>query len=143
MSKQIKISDEVYLRLKGYADAAYRPLGMQIEYLLDQFEGIKIVTPRTLGEHIKEDYQTDMPTVNTVDVFSSEPKVDTTKVQAPTRAQAPTSPEKVILAKINRLQDEIDGANQMNQDPDYWDVINAKREEIKSLWQEWRELTGR
>lgn len=35
MSKQIKVSDAVYNRLKKEADMQFRPLGSHIEYLLD------------------------------------------------------------------------------------------------------------
>lgn len=40
MSKQIKISDDLYKRLKDLADQDYRTIGGQIEFLLDKSMGI-------------------------------------------------------------------------------------------------------
>lgn len=52
--KQIKVSDDVYARLKKVADENYRPLGSQIEYFLDatgtQGEVGKIATAQKITE---------------------------------------------------------------------------------------------
>lgn len=48
MPKQIKVPDDIYDRLKAAADAEYRSLGGQIEYLLDKSMGVSNV----LGQKI-------------------------------------------------------------------------------------------
>ena len=54
MARQIKISDEVYSRLKKDADANYRSLGGHIEYLMDKVGG------NALGEKVA--FTQDSPT---------------------------------------------------------------------------------
>lgn len=54
MSKQIKVSDDVYARLKGYADANYRTITGQIDFLLGVHEGKIIREPAKEPEHSLE-----------------------------------------------------------------------------------------
>lgn len=48
-----------------------------------------------------------------------------------------------ITAEINQLQAEINAADPMNQDPDYWEVINDKKTKVQDLWAEWHTIQGR
>ena len=139
--KQLKVSDEVYLRIKGYADSGYRSLGSQVELLLDRYEEIKKVQPRSLGAAIHEDrpvseyIPTYVPTV--IDgVFS--------KNQGGTENPEASKPERArkaqIVIDINEYQKKIDAADLDNQDPDYWDVIRSYKAKIEELWKEWHTL---
>ena len=134
MPKQVKISDELYRRVKGYADASYRSIGQQIEYLLDQYEGIARAMPRTLGEHIREDRPVDHRIPVEVNTNSMSPK------DIP--VETPPVDGKAIVAKINELNKKIRDADTTNQDPDYWDVINGHKQEVDRLWQEFHKVNN-
>lgn len=50
---------------------------------------------------------------------------------------------KHVLEDINALQAEVDKADPLNQDPDYWDEINNLKAEIQSLWTEYHDKKER
>lgn len=106
MLKQVKISDELHARIKGYADASYRSIGQQIEYILDQYEGIARAMPRTLGEHIREDRPVDHRIPVEVNTNSMSPKDIPVEI--------PLVDGKAIVAKINEFNKKICEVDEIN-----------------------------
>ena len=51
--------------------------------------------------------------------------------------------DKELIKQINEISDIIEQADETNQDPDYWAYMNELREEVKGLWKEWHDVTGR
>lgn len=127
---QIRLDDAVHERLKAASERDKRSIGGQIEYLLDNIlilEDIHMALSRTSEPRVD-------------DLFSSEPEA---APKEPIAVAPPEHKSREIMDKINSLNKEIREADETNQDPDYWDVINKKKDEVQSLWTEWHEAMGR
>lgn len=119
MTKQIKVSDELYLRLKGHADSNYRTQGGQIEFLLDHFEGIKVAEPRSLGEAIHVDRPVDIHIPADV-----------------------TTPQE-LYKEAKQMQADLIEDLKFNQDPDSRHQMERERgEAIQAKWAEYHTAKG-
>lgn len=112
MARQIKISDEIYDRLKKDADANYRSLGGHIEYLMDKAMGVSNI----LGEKVA--FTKDSPTEPTGRSVGD------------------------ILADIRKLEGERDEELRFSQDGDYSEgITRSYGERIQDLWNEYHLVT--
>lgn len=115
MAKQIKVSDEVYDRLKADADQNYRSMGGHIEYLMDKAMGVSIV----LGEKR---------------AFTETP---------PSQENTSTKSLGDILANIRDLEGKRDEELRYCQDDDYRkEITNRYASFIQPLWDEYSLLKG-
>lgn len=132
MTKQIKVSDETYERLQFLSKEAYRTLGGEIDYLIDYFGGYTESIP---GKNIS------LPTA----------KKESSEKGVPPIISRGDFPDRVvkldrateIVNEIRELEAEVALADTDNQDPDYWEVINAKKSQVQLLWNEWHKVTGK
>lgn len=53
------------------------------------------------------------------------------------------SADELLLDEIRELTSEIEAADTMNQDPDYWKAIAQKKVAVQELWDKWHMVTGR
>jgi len=151
MTKQIKVSDETYSRLKYLADEGFRTLGGEIDYLVSYFGGetpvfeknnsiatqpeikAEITEPVKIGEHVFQDINTFSGDNNGPAEFNAM----TARMPSPVRTGA------LIIAGINELKVQIDNADMLNQDPDYWATIAGMETKVQELWAEWHQVTGK
>jgi len=132
MSQQVKISDELHARLKGAADSNYRSIGGEIEWMMDFIGGINGARDNDPRMWAPGKQQSDAK------------KVLSEQLPLPIKIEAPTLPrDKQILQEITAIQEIINAADPVNQDPDYWDVIEEHKKKVQELWSEWHEATGR
>ena len=121
--KQIKIADDLYDRIKTEADGNFRSIGGQIEFMEANQRHHFVST-------------SDLLAADETPLLSTEPE--------PTPTLTYTLPrDKQILQEITALQEIINSADPVNQDPDYWDVIEEHKKKVQELWSEWHEATGR
>lgn len=134
--KPIKVTEETYNRIKAHATVGYRSLGAQVELILDEFESVERLRPRTYGEHINED----RPVSRHLPKGTQEALESQLELGGILKNTEPSKPrDKEILDEINAIEDEMKENFGINQDPDYWEDINVRK---KALWDEWHQLTG-
>lgn len=116
MSKQIQVSDEVWERLKNDADAHYRTIGGQIEYLQSLTDKPLSVALRSAGA-------------------TNPSSFDGTKIENQPDLKRTS---KDVLADIEDLK--LEGKESVNQDPDYWIAWDERKQ---ALWKEYKKLEGK
>lgn len=144
MTKQIKVSDETYEKLKFLADEGYRTLGGEIDYLIAVFGG-DIVLPVSTTPLIvqKEKPEKEEGVDNFVGDFPNN-DLYPEKISSPVRPVIPRTYRTVhneITALELQLKEEKE-ANEVNQDPDYWADFNKRSAQVKELWAEYHLLKG-
>lgn len=126
MPKQIKVSDEIYARLKAEADKNYRSMGGQIEFLMSGNTPVPENTP----------YQNPGGTAPSGDVS------DLVKKSEPSTSGA-TRGKGDILADIRETEADRDEELRNCQDPDTSRVImNKYASTIDGLWKEYHACTN-
>ena len=126
---QIKVSEDTYKRLKHDADSQFRSLGGHIEYLIamDELREIREYEAKAQVWMRSKEMNDNLP--DEMQVHQDQLPLDGIFTSKRTR--------KDIQKEINILQAFVDSADYDNQDPDYWQEVNNKKEEIKKLWEEW------
>ena len=150
MVKIVRISDEIHEKLKVHANADRRTINSEAEIIMEMYfsdaEGgltseqvarSRVVDALAVKEHIVNEGKelgilTDTPLAD--DVIN--------KLPTPKKIETAVPRDKEILKEINTLQAAINGADPMNQDPDYWDSIHEKEKRVQELWGEWHTETG-
>lgn len=145
MPKQIKVSDEIYARLKADADQNYRSMGGQIEYMLDQAVGVhKILGQKVAFAAPPENtpYQNPggTPPSNKVDdLFPKKSEVAT----PPIADASGTRGKGDILADIRETEADRDEELRNCQDPDTSrKITNRYASTIDGLWKEYHACTN-
>jgi len=123
MSKQIKVADEVYDRLKADADANYRSMSGQVEYLMDKAAGVSVI----LGNKVAT---TEPPDLS--GVFKETPKKI---VGATPRGKGE------VLADIRELEAKRDEELRYCQDDEIGRQITEQyADKVNPLWEEYNGL---
>lgn len=115
MAKQIKVSDEVYDRLKADADANYRSMSGQVEYLMDRNMGVSNI----LGEKVA--FTTTQPTERFNEARSSGD----------------------VLADIREIESQRDEELRYCQDNETIKAVSEQyQDKLDVLWEEYNGLRG-
>lgn len=123
----IRLPEDAYKALKEQAKRNYRTIGGQIEYLL------YLADKQDEEDYIRKAQNPPAPLdLELYEKEQGESWEQTLEKLPRTAAQ--------VLKELNLLQKEVDQADPVNQDPDYWETINEKKIKIQSLWDEWHGL---
>lgn len=139
----IKVSEELHKRLKGAADAHYRSIGGEIEFMMDFIGGRNGAREDVAG------YGVWIPDNHPANKQPKESKLalegvlENPSSSQPEQTSSKLPRDKELIKQINEISDIIEQADETNQDPDYWAYMNELREEVKGLWKEWHDVTGR
>lgn len=122
-------------RLRTWADSERsRSMSGLINDLLDGF-----LSEGASGATYYKDNQVEKKVAFTEkNIAGSDEKVDT----FPTIPDINKRTWQTILYEINAYKDKIDSADHMNQDPDYWDMVNGWKAHVQDLWDEYNILKG-
>jgi len=165
MTKQIKVSDETYSRLKYLADEAYRTLGGEIDYLVSYFAGeiftgknnsiatqpeikAEITEPAKIGGDVSQEQANYFLNAKADAMKYGVPVVPDFNEVLPVATSSLVRPDvsrtgATIIAGINELKVQIENADMLNQDPDYWATIAGMETKVQELWAEWHQVTGK
>ena len=133
MTKQIQVSDEVYERLKSLADGDKRPMGMQIDWLMERYweniEGNDM--DRAMSPAIKQ------PPVKIEELIRPETQLLPEIKKSPL---ANARNKGTILATIRKVEAQLKEDLEFCQDPETRARLEADaKHDLDILWAEYRE----